>query len=82
MATWAEAYSARWIVSTGDNFYPNGIRAWDDPAVNIKWRNIYNAYSSLAKLDWKLSVGNHDYGNKQVSHLVIEYEQLRNIQVI
>ena len=30
MAEWAEVNSPQFIISTGDNFYPNGVRSVDD----------------------------------------------------
>jgi len=66
MAFWSDSNDPDWIVSTGDNFYPNGIRAWNDPGVDLKWRNVYHIHESLDNLTWMISVGNHDYGNFEV----------------
>jgi len=61
MAVWAETNDPAWIITTGDNIYPRGFFSWDDPQVDIKWRNVYNQ-ESLRNLSWYISVGNHDYG--------------------
>ena len=61
MALWAEKWQPSFIMSTGDNFYPNGVRSVDDRQFDNKWRNVYN-HTSLVDLPWYLTVGNHDYG--------------------
>ena len=33
MAEWAEVNNPQFIISTGDNFYPNGVRSVDDRCV-------------------------------------------------
>ena len=75
MANWSDTNEPAWIVSTGDNFYPNGIRAWDDPGVNLKWRNVYHIHESLVNLTWMISVGNHDYGNFAVRKKIVPRER-------
>ncbi|XP_042480465.1 purple acid phosphatase 3-like [Macadamia integrifolia] len=47
------------IISTGDNFYENGLTGVDDPAFKESFSNIYTA-KSLQKL-WYNVLGNHDY---------------------
>jgi tartrate-resistant acid phosphatase type 5 len=71
MAAWADVNQPSWIVSTGDNFYPKGIRAWNDPGVNLKWRNKYHVHESLSNIVWMLSVGNHDYGDFEVTPIAV-----------
>ena len=41
MAVWSETQEPAWIITTGDNIYPKGIFSWDDPQVDIKWRDVY-----------------------------------------
>lgn len=62
MAEWAEENDPAFIVTTGDNIYPRGLRSPVDPQMDRKWRNVYHNYSSLADLPWYVSLGNHDYG--------------------
>lgn len=30
------------IINTGDNFYPSGVNASNDPRFNTTWKDIYN----------------------------------------
>ena len=62
MAIWAEENNPDWIFTTGDNFYPKGINSPFDPALNRKWRNVYN-HTSLVDLKWYIDLGNHDFGD-------------------
>lgn len=50
---------ADFIVSTGDNFYPNGVASIDDPLWDKSYENVYTQFS-LQK-DWYVVLGNHDY---------------------
>lgn len=48
------------ILSTGDNFYPNGVQSVDDK----KWKEIFEDvyhHESLSNKRWYITVGNHDY---------------------
>ncbi|CAB4295874.1 unnamed protein product [Prunus armeniaca] len=47
------------VISTGDNFYEDGLTGVDDPAFNESFSNIYTA-PSLNK-QWYNVLGNHDY---------------------
>ncbi|XVF85549.1 hypothetical protein PTKIN_Ptkin17bG0126100 [Pterospermum kingtungense] len=47
------------VISTGDNFYENGLTGVDDPAFNESFSTIYTA-PSLNK-QWYSVLGNHDY---------------------
>ncbi|RMG16743.1 MAG: hypothetical protein D6731_05450 [Planctomycetota bacterium] len=47
------------IVTTGDNFYPFGVRSADDPLWERVWRRVYAA-PALA-VPWYPSLGNHDH---------------------
>ncbi|KAG5554118.1 hypothetical protein RHGRI_011854 [Rhododendron griersonianum] len=47
------------VVSTGDNFYDNGLKAVNDPAFRESFSEIYS-YKSLRK-PWYSVLGNHDY---------------------
>ena len=62
MATWAEANNPAFIITTGDNIYPKGLRSPDDPQMIRKWYDVYRN-ESLVILDWYVSLGNHDYGD-------------------
>ncbi|KAF2316671.1 hypothetical protein GH714_042012 [Hevea brasiliensis] len=47
------------VISTGDNFYEDGLTGVDDPAFFESFTNIYTA-PSLQK-QWYCVLGNHDY---------------------
>lgn len=52
------------IVSTGDNFYPNGVASIQDPYWISSYENIYTGPSLFCP--WYVILGNHDYrGNYQ-----------------
>lgn len=52
------------IISTGDNFYPNGVASTQDPLWKSSFEEIYKAHSLYC--DWFVTPGNHDYrGNVQ-----------------
>lgn len=45
MARVAEEIEVEFIISVGDNFYPDGLTDVDDPAFNQSFTQIYNAQS-------------------------------------
>ncbi|XP_010527820.1 PREDICTED: purple acid phosphatase 3-like isoform X2 [Tarenaya hassleriana] len=47
------------VVSTGDNFYDDGLTGIDDPAFHDSFVNIYTAPS--LQTPWYTVLGNHDY---------------------
>ncbi|GAB2296928.1 hypothetical protein Dimus_031030 [Dionaea muscipula] len=47
------------VISTGDNFYEDGLIGVDDPAFKLSFTDIYTA-PSLQK-QWYSVLGNHDY---------------------
>lgn len=52
------------VISTGDNFYGDGLKGVNDPAFEDSFKNIYTA-KSLQK-QWYSVLGNHDYrGNTE-----------------
>ncbi|XVF43466.1 hypothetical protein PTKIN_Ptkin02bG0042100 [Pterospermum kingtungense] len=54
-----EKLDADFIISTGDNFYENGLTGAHDPAFHQSFTDIYTA-PSLQK-QWYSVLGNHDY---------------------
>lgn len=55
----AELRMAKFIVSTGDNFYPAGVLSTADP----QWINTFEApfsAQSVTNIRWFISLGNHD----------------------
>ncbi|KAL8494766.1 hypothetical protein ACS0TY_025569 [Phlomoides rotata] len=55
----AEEMESDFIISTGDNFYPNGLSDVNDPAFYQSFSDIYKA-PALQK-EWYSVLGNHDY---------------------
>ncbi len=60
------------IISTGDNFYPNGVSSVDDTQWNSSFESVYSGHH--LHCDWHVILGNHDYrGNAQAQ---IEYSDI------
>ncbi|KAL8490408.1 hypothetical protein ACS0TY_026057 [Phlomoides rotata] len=55
----AEKMESDFIISTGDNFYPNGLSDENDPAFYQSFTDIYKAPALQKK--WYSVLGNHDY---------------------
>ncbi|KAK3019637.1 hypothetical protein RJ639_004999, partial [Escallonia herrerae] len=63
----AEKINIDFIISTGDNFYENGLTDARDPAFDESFSNIYSALS-LQK-QWYSVLGNHDYRGDVLAQL-------------
>jgi 3',5'-cyclic AMP phosphodiesterase CpdA len=60
----AKDFKPSFIVSTGDNIYPSGVRSVQDHNWIASFEDIYTAHS--LQTDWYVVLGNHDYkGNVQ-----------------
>ncbi|KAL5553330.1 hypothetical protein UlMin_040731 [Ulmus minor] len=55
------------VISTGDNFYEDGLTCVNDPAFKLSFSNIYTA-PSLHK-QWYSVLGNHDYRGNVLAQL-------------
>ncbi|KAL2242857.1 UNVERIFIED_CONTAM: Purple acid phosphatase 17 [Sesamum indicum] len=55
------------VVSTGDNFYDDGLKGVNDPLFQLSFTSIYTA-KSLQK-PWYTVLGNHDYRGDAVAQL-------------
>ncbi|KAL7114435.1 hypothetical protein ACP275_04G121200 [Erythranthe tilingii] len=62
-----EELNIDFVVSTGDNFYDNGLEGETDPAFVDSFTNIYTA-NSLQK-QWYSVLGNHDYRGDTVAQM-------------
>ena len=60
MATAAAARGAAFVVSVGDNFYPEGVTSISDPGWVNSWSNVYLASYPALSIPWRPSLGNHD----------------------
>lgn len=68
----AKTFKPEFIVSTGDNFYPNGVRSTKDHNWLASFEDIYTAHA--LQTDWYVVLGNHDYkGNPQAE---IDYSDI------
>ena len=47
------------VVSTGDNFYPDGVASVNDPLWQSSFEDVYKHFSLQKK--WYVVLGNHDY---------------------
>ncbi|MFY7786343.1 MAG: metallophosphoesterase, partial [Thermoflexibacteraceae bacterium] len=60
----AQQLDAQFVISTGDNFYINGVASTEDPAWTSSFENIYTHHALMC--NWYPVLGNHDYrGNSQ-----------------
>ena len=69
METTASGTPPRFVISTGDNFYPSGVTSSTDPLWAEAFENIYNARS--LRCPWYVILGNHDHRgntNAQVAY--------------
>jgi tartrate-resistant acid phosphatase type 5 len=57
----ASQASVDFIISAGDNFYPEGVVSEFDPLWKYSFEDIYTAFS--LQWDWYPVLGNHDYGS-------------------
>ncbi|XP_004236915.1 purple acid phosphatase 4 [Solanum lycopersicum] len=62
-----EKLNIDFVVSTGDNFYDDGLTGVDDPAFEESFTNVYTA-QSLQK-NWYNVLGNHDYRGDALAQL-------------
>jgi acid phosphatase len=59
MGNTAKETQARFIISTGDNFYRRGVASVDDPQWTEKFEDIYD--SPALMVPWYITLGNHDH---------------------
>lgn len=55
------------VISTGDNFYENGLTGTDDPSFEESFSGIYTAKS--LQTPWYSVLGNHDYRGDALAQL-------------
>lgn len=55
----AEHFNPSFIISTGDNFYPNGVSSTTDDQWKTSFENIYTG--NHLQCPWYIVLGNHDY---------------------
>ncbi|MFY0652889.1 MAG: metallophosphoesterase [Cyclobacteriaceae bacterium] len=68
----AKTVEPEFIISTGDNFYPNGVASVNDPYWKSSFEDIYSGAELFCP--WNVVLGNHDYrGNVQAQ---IDYSNI------
>lgn len=68
----ATTIESGFVVSVGDNFYPNGVQSTQDYSWIASFENVYTAYS--LQNPWYVALGNHDHrGNIQAE---IDYSKI------
>lgn len=55
----SEVLDPVFIISTGDNFYDNGVASIQDPLWKTSFEDVYNGSALLR--NWYIVLGNHDY---------------------
>eukprot|EP00667_Euglena_gracilis_P015314 EG_transcript_15934 len=55
----AAQYNASFVVSTGDNFYMEGVGSPSDPLFKSTFEDVF-AHPALKQARWYISLGNHD----------------------
>lgn len=60
------------VISTGDNFYPKGIKSVNDPLFKSSFEDVYTMHA--LQEDWYVVLGNHDY--KENPWAQIEYSNI------
>jgi tartrate-resistant acid phosphatase type 5 len=55
----ADEVRARFVISTGDNFYPAGVTSVEDPQWRTSFEEMYDAPSLM--IPWYPVLGNHDH---------------------
>jgi predicted MPP superfamily phosphohydrolase len=59
MGQWATTHKNNFVISTGDNIYPQGVISEHDPLWHYSFENVYTAHS--LQCNWYAILGNHDY---------------------
>lgn len=72
MAKASVSADAAFVISTGDNFYPAGVKSTQDPQWQRSFENVYSQHS--LQIDWFSVLGNHDY--KSNPQAQIEYSAI------
>ena len=66
------ALDIEFVVTTGDNFYDNGVASVHDPIIQSSFERVYDGPELL--VDWWVALGNHEYrGNIQA---LIDYSDI------
>ena len=51
MGIWCETYRCDFVVTTGDNFYDDGVTSADSSRFESTWKNVYT-HEGISDLTW------------------------------
>jgi tartrate-resistant acid phosphatase type 5 len=72
MVKTASEVHVSFFISTGDNFYPNGVASPQDPQWHYSFEEVYKSF--VLQREWFVVLGNHDYlGNPDAQ---VEYSKI------
>jgi tartrate-resistant acid phosphatase type 5 len=75
MANQAQAIGASFIISTGDNFYEQGVASAADPLWQTVFEQVYAA--PALQVPWYIVLGNHDYAGQPDAELAYALQSRR-----
>jgi len=67
MAKTAKAIGARFVISTGDNFYEDGVESVLDPQWKTSFEEVYDQPALM--IPWYITLGNHDHHGNIVAQV-------------
>ena len=67
MARAASEIGSRFVISTGDNFYPAGVKSISDPQWKTSFEDVYAA--PALQTPWHVALGNHDYRGSALAQM-------------
>ncbi|GAV72126.1 Metallophos domain-containing protein [Cephalotus follicularis] len=74
MGRTGEKLDIDFVISTGDNFYDDGLEGVNDPAFEQSFTNIYTG--KYLQKQWYTVLGNHDYRGDAVAQLSPELQKI------
>jgi 3',5'-cyclic AMP phosphodiesterase CpdA len=74
MIVYARQTHPAFIITTGDNFYQEGVRSVNDPHWNLSFTHVYKELTR--DYDWYPVLGNHDYEGRGNPKAEIDYQQV------
>lgn len=75
MEQYAAKHNTRFIVSTGDNFYTDGVKNTSDPLWKKAFLDVYGG-PTLKNILWLSTLGNHDHHRGGNAQAQIDYSRM------